>query len=597
MAELSIRDMGLDERPGSGSESTSGAMGGTEAERPAPRLAPAAPPPPAPGAARAGVNRGAAGAFFGFLFCLVGVGIACTPADSWAQLLNWLGVSSAGAESRWAAASILFICGVSFLNTRPHYFLLSGALFAGCGYVVDLLGGGRGSEWMTARAGSAGAVGALALAALVFAYLVHVRGDARPSLRGLISLCLMWTAAVGLLRGWFDVEALAGRAGPDFSKVLHEWRSECAWAVVLALTAVSVSLSRTRSVHLLNALVLAVLAYHCVKSGMVQVREFPELSTSDRLVSIEHVSYANVAMWRWVAALELGCLSAVLLHMSLGLGAISLAVALIWMFGGLTIHRTLGTMSVMRAMNEEISKGMSEHPLGNWGMPAGESSRPIAAPPAPGGANFGEPSSPLQGNRPLLTYADMKRQQEQSARLDRERIIREVTPLAWMYLTAVCAGIFGASGWCGLISTRRGRVLSSFLLWCAMGAATAALVAVWPRDPTQTWEAWWAAFRLSRYHVYVIWLAFGLAAALTVSLSALRAEALSGGMMGSVAVVFLGTAASIGAVAVLIEFGGFPRLPTWVYIALAVGQSSLAWALLMSEGVRVRRRASIPMPA
>src|SRR6185436_7093000 len=50
----------------------------------------------------------------------------------------------------------------------------------------------------------------------------------------------------------------------------------------------------------------------------------------------------------------------------------------------------------------------------------------------------------------------------------------------------------------------------------------------------------------------------------------------------SIATIVIGTLASLGAVAVLIYSGGFSPLPTWTYVAIAVGQSWLAWVLLLA---------------
>jgi hypothetical protein len=56
----------------------------------------------------------------------------------------------------------------------------------------------------------------------------------------------------------------------------------------------------------------------------------------------------------------------------------------------------------------------------------------------------------------------------------------------------------------------------------------------------------------------------------------------------SIACIFCGTMFTLLAAAILIRFGNFPKLPAWIYLVITLGQSSLAWALLMYRNFSAR---------
>jgi hypothetical protein len=337
---------------------------------------------------------------------------------------------------------------------------------------------------------------------------------------------------------------------------------------------------------------------------MVQVRDFPELSTATKLIRIDHVSVQNVEMWRWVVGLELGLLSAVLLHMSLGIGALNVAFALMWMFVGLGIYRSVGTMHAAKELSEALTgrsvqgaSGAASGPLVNWGMPLAERPRyPVADGPVSTESGLIDPRregfTPGLGPAPASAAETARSRDAAMIPQVRERIVNEVAPLAWMYVTAICGGIIAVTGLRMLIHRSAFRLWMCIGLWLGLGVGAAALWSVWPKGPDQTWAGWFAAFRLSRYHVYAIWLAFLLSMAVFGSRALRSASDVRTWLHASVAATLLATAASIGGIAVMIEFGRFPHLPAWVYIVLAAGQSSLAWVLLMSAALSGRRSAA-----
>jgi hypothetical protein len=524
----------------------------------------------------------------GFLLVAAGGVLAALGPRAWSGMLAWAGDPWAGEESRWIVVALLVTTGISFLRARPIFFVIASALFGATVYCADLLAGQRISKAVDALlSGREAARGLGIVASLGFGYLVHTDPRVRaPSLRGILGFVLVGLAGLGTLRGWYDWQPAAERLGPGALRLAAEWSAECTWATVLVLTAVGVSMSRTRPIHFLNAVLLVGLAYHCIKSGTVQMREFPELAAG-QTVRIEDVSYTNVAVWRWVVAFELVCLASVLVHMSLGMGGLKLAFAALWMVGGMWVYDVMGTMSMVRTVNEG-TRQEAMNPLGNWGLPvvppAGATPVPGVAGATPTGrtvlAGPGGDAGPQPG--PAMTPAQRE--------LARQILVREITPWAWMLLIALCAGIMGVSG-LRMMSDHAGyRAVSSGVLWMALGVGTTALWMVWPRNPDQGWDGWIAAWRFSRYHVYVFWLAFIGTMALASPWALRRGGSNGGWMHASVAAIFLGTCASIVGVAVLIQFGRFPPLPAWVYGVLAAGQSSLAWAILLQVG-RAERRA------
>jgi len=139
-----------------------------------------------------------------------------------------------------------------------------------------------------------------------------------------------------------------------------------------------------------------------------------------------------------------------------------------------------------------------------------------------------------------------------------------------------------------LSSSSAGRTWLLIGLWFVLGLGCAWLWTVWPRNPDQSWLQWLAGFLFSRYHGHLIWLTF-LASVAVVGIWAVRGSGSDESWIFSgIYAAFVGTALTLVATAVLIQYGGFPRLPVWTYIVIAAGQSALAWILMMHLTLRGR---------
>jgi hypothetical protein len=314
-------------------------------------------------------------------------------------------------------------------------------------------------------------------------------------------------------------------------------------------------------------------------------------------IKIDVESYANVDGWRWAVGVELGCLSAVLLHMSLGMGALSVVFALSWMIAGLSVYHTMGTLSLAKVFGQGTAMSVGG-PLGNMGLPTGPNETrtgSVGVPPdsRSGGQSPAVNSFESRVGTPRPASALSRQDEKEIAAIQREATVREVGTLAWMFATSIFAGIIAVSGLRMISEDATYRSCATFMLWLVFLCGIFMLAWVWPRDPGQSWEEWLAAFKFSHYHKYLFWLAF-LGSMSVAGIWALLLSKRSGAwIQGSVAAIILGTATSLVGAAVMIRFGGFKPLPVWVYCVLAAGQSSLAWALLFHLNPPMRRTAAV----
>ncbi|RIK62176.1 MAG: hypothetical protein DCC65_17940 [Planctomycetota bacterium] len=567
----------------------------------------------------------------GLVLILAGVFLALLPPASWKSLFSedapagavgaapaspsptptamqdWFSRESLATDNaRWIISGLIVLAGLSFLRARALAVVITAAMFALTAYCCDELSNHAFSRAVSAIFADGAARYVLPLVAAAFGYLVHtLPNQEKLSLRGVFGLVLTAIAALGTVRGWYDWTSVAARIGPDAEKVLAEWRTECTWATVLILTAIGVASSRTRPLHFLIALMLAALAWHCVSTGLVEVRSFTDLAKDGRVLSVEVSSYHNVDIWRWVVAGEMTLLAVILLHLAIGLGGLNIAFAIVWMVVGLAIYDSVGSMSIVRTASEAAGESGAARragggapagadPLANWGLPLAAPPamppRPQTAPPAD--ADSKGASTVPQSARPVevqdLEAARNRAMQSIQREQLKATIVREVTPLVWMFLIAILAGAFGVTG-VAMMTGREGvRVFVLCGLWLAVGIAVSALWSVWPKN-SESWQGVVAAFRYSRYHTWAIWLAFLVTAALAGCWVLRKDSRVDAWVQASAAAILLGTGLTFGAVAILIRYGGFPSLPTWTYIVIAVGQSSLMWALLMQQNIAARR--------
>ncbi|HKQ49829.1 MAG TPA: hypothetical protein VJZ71_17275 [Phycisphaerae bacterium] len=508
----------------------------------------------------------------GFFILSIGVILAAMPYETWIRLVGALPATYTTEMYRWIAAGVFAAAGLLFIPSRAVSVVAMSALFAVTAYAADRLLHHRASGWLTAHFGAGFARYILAIGALLFGYWIQAWSRTRISARGVLGLGLTLLAAFGTIYGWYDWSPVAERLGPGVMKVLKEWGRECTWATVLVLTALGVSSSRTRPIHFLIALLLGALAYYCVREGYSQVHNYPQLSTTGKMISVESLSYSNVDLWRWIVAAELTLLAMILLHLAAGVGGLSMAMALSWMISGMAIYHSLGSMSLVRSISDAASgAGQSRvDPLANMGIPVDPTSPRVANPGLKTG-RWPVPAAPLTTVEPRGFRMDAS---------VRQALIREVAPMALMFLTAVLAGILAVAGFNLLSDHGAFRSLVNSALWFGFGIGLTALVWVWPRDADRSWEAWLASWRMSRYHAHTIWLIFVGTMALVSMFSMTRERRASSWVHLGAAAAFVGTLASLATLQILISFGGFARLPAWVYIVVAIGQSSMGWILM-----------------
>jgi hypothetical protein len=174
---------------------------------------------------------------------------------------------------------------------------------------------------------------------------------------------------------------------------------------------------------------------------------------------------------------------------------------------------------------------------------------------------------------------------------------REVVLPVWIYLTAILAGLIAITGLNVLSAKQPNRAWISYALWLALGIGLAAMWFSIPKQSAQSWTSWLSDWTQSKYKLHIVWLFF-LGTTAIAGCWALRPNSRPDWWMhASVVCAFAGTTLSLIGVAVLIYCGGFAPLPVWTYAAIAVGQSSLAWILMMYLSLTARSRPATQMAA
>ena len=460
--------------------------------------------------------------------------------------------------AQWCVSGLLVILGALCLRANLLYYLLTCAMIWVSGNCADLLLEAK-IDWPW-----------LVLGALGLGYVFHLGWRiGPPKVAGFVGWGLIAFCSIGIVQNIFDWSAIGDRLGEGTAEFVSKWSEQLSWGTVLLLTAFGVSLSRSRPIHLLNAALLGLLAYYCYTQGCYEVVSFPELAKGDYIPTVELSTYKNLEPWQWVLVGELALLGVILLHMALGVGALAVGFAVLWLVAGLHVDRAFYRMGLARQFSRSIVREggtVSESTIledGSMGLPSEE---------APGDA-AGEPAQRSMTNKEVQN-AD---------------VIGAVTPIVWFYLTAMIAGLIGVAGLRMLTDNAALRLWVLCALWLAFGLGAMWLSGVWPRAPEQTWASWLAGWGIDPLHRDAACL-LTLGVTALVGIWALRSGSRYDTWL-SVAVVstFVGTALSLGAVAILIRYGGFPRLPVWSYAGIAVGQSSLMWVLLMHHNLAARR--------
>ncbi len=462
-------------------------------------------------------------------------------------------------EGKWGQyaypglGGLLIAVGAVSLKRRWLHFLATGILVAGTVCCVGIMLR-RPVSWPWLLLMGAG-----------LSYLIQ--SGSKPvvlSVRGFIGWALIAFAGVACVEDWLNVSAVADGLGKSAGDFLGEHELEVGWFAVLVLVAIGVACSKSRGIHFFDAILLVALAYFCFQDGYVKTVDFSHLWADVK--PVEKADIGNIELWRWVFMGTLIIISAMLLHFSLGVGALTIAFAIVWLLAGLHADRYFGRLAFVRIGSPGLAGALAAD--------GGErgNSREMESMPSPAGRGYGEPETLGRGE----------------LQLERKDLVALVVPLVWTYLTAALAGLLGAAGLRLLLSRPESRWWVVLPLWFGFGIALTWLVISWPRIPGQSLDAWLRGLGMVKEHRHAI----GLMALGVMALAGARAlhrdSRYETWLYVAVSSIFIGTAISLIGLAVLIYYGGYDPLPVWSYISVAVGQSSMMWVLLMHLNLRSR---------
>lgn len=520
----------------------------------------------------------------------------------------------------------VFILGVLLLHgSRSIWFLLNlpitAVLVGLTALAASLLLGAALPWWVTV-------FGALAVAYL----LQTAHRPSQPSLLGMVGLVLVALAGIGELKGWFSTASawVGSKTGPGPMSFVADWGAELTWAATLFLATLGALWSRTKPMHFLIAVLMGALAFHCVDSGRVVVRTFEILpdgeftkvtdaaraavvsDRQDNIKKINDVSFTNVKPWRWVAAGELTVIALVLLYKSLGIGAIGITFALAWVILGGQAYAIVRSASFAGpAYDYLIRPQLGGQPaaiatptstpgvIEGMDIPLDPTAsaqrvrRPVGPPPPRSPATRSPSTSFLPHpptNQPAPSAAPAPSPLPPELQLKIAR--REVGLTLWVYLTAILAGVIGATGLSQLWTGPGYRFWSPIVLWVGLAVACTTLWFMDPRGSGQSWTSWLSDWSQSKYKLHVVWLVF-LASTTVCGSWALRLNSrMETWTHASIVCAFIGTALTLIGLALLPYFGGLePVRGAWKYGLIAAGQSAIAWILMMHLSA-VHRRAA-----
>ena len=561
-------------------------------------------------------RRGALSLIIGFLLVVIGASLIGLSPELWRSVVNDA-VSLVGAGTAYITWQPIHDIGRAPLDPDAFIFgqraqtlvgaaaVVGGGSVLGAGFFPALLSAAlialmSGSLMILTGVKMTPAV--LIVFSLGVGYLLHAPAGSSPlRARGVAGTLLVLAAALCARSGWIRWDWLATQIGGDAPEFFLAWGDLCAWGVVLAAIAVGVGIARQRRLRFLNAIVLVAVAWSCIQAGMIKTVHFPTLGESGK--SIDVTDIANVPIWRWVIAAELVLLILVMLYQARGFGMLTFAFALAWLGGGIAVSNHMATLSFAKGLSTlsasfgPQSAAMRQPGIGdpstgfdNWGVPT---AAPLPSATRIESGAFDAVPLPTATPEDILAAREAAIRSTASAQpppiraqqyaATRQLENREYVIAGWTALMALIAGLIGVSGlaWMSRDMAYRRTVLLG--LWMATVACAFLL---WSRNPwlsDQSWKGWladWSQGQLKTQAVVLI----ALATASVFGIFALSRGSSTSTWRGlTIGGILIGTLASLLAVAVLIYAGGFSPLPTWVYAAIAVGQSWLAWVLMLGK--------------
>ncbi|MBX3394231.1 MAG: hypothetical protein KF841_02570 [Phycisphaerae bacterium] len=526
-------------------------------------------------------QRGLFVILLGFAIAMLGVFVAFQTEEAWREFI-WpraaAGAARTGATepigtavnlswiewARWPGGVVLLAISALLAGTKVLRFLLSAMLFSGTAYVASGLLESKLVHWF----GDSPTLPCLITIGVGLAYLVHAASDLKePKLGAVIGLLFTGIAGVGVLRGWFSEPAWIGRLGESATELARVWKAECNWGIALLLTVIGVVNSRGRTIHFLNAVILAAMAYYCVHDGALRV--FPFEGTDWTPIELRDIAY--VPTWRWVMVGELILLSGVLVHLALGVGALTVIFAVAWLGFALSVDREMGRDAIL-SYSQAADMSMSARATTGVGTPSAAKG-PASMLPFLG-------SGDGRGEGPAYSPEQLKG-------LLRKATIRISLLYVWIYATALMAGVIFAAGLRMLIDNARARTWVVLALGIVSGAAAYWLWTIWPTS--ETWEVKLTSWVVPRTHVYAISVVALVAAAVFGARSLSWDSKFSTWLYTASTLTFFGTVSTLVGIAMLIKLTGYGQMPVWAYAAIALGQSLLMWVLLIHQSDRARR--------
>ncbi|HPF37457.1 MAG TPA: hypothetical protein P5081_18145 [Phycisphaerae bacterium] len=419
----------------------------------------------------------------------------------------------------------------------------------------------------------------LTLPGFALGYLIEA--GARPTnitIRGLIGFAFVLASIVGLALGVFylprwgaesaTISDSIAKHGPQYlwgepagatsvyflsEAFVKQWTDVALWGAALLTASIGAVLCRDKLLRFLSACLIVTLTILLFKSAYVKWIAFPMLGPD--VPAQPKWSYTNIEIWQWVALVELVIVAAVLIYKSIGAGGLTVAVALVWLCCCMQVDTFAWRINTARVLSSASAQQISKPQI-------------LPTDPAPGA----EPQhhAGMLGADVRMTEAEMK---SVAAGLG--------APLGWFYLTMILSGVMIAAGLRMMITCKSARTLVMCMLWVGFCALAALVVWRWPTseafDPAKLMAA------ISTHAVHrTLALCLSAGAAALFGTWALRWDSRYHTWLYTAATsVFISTLLSFIALAVMIRWGGFGKLPVASYIILAVGQSALMWVLLL----------------
>ncbi len=389
---------------------------------------------------------------------------------------------------------------------------------------------------------------------------------------GMLGYMLVFVSLMAVTRQWFNWPAIIEYASTrwdalgsaDVTAFFNQWGELVTWCIVLALATLGASFSKGRLLHVLGATMLVILVISLFKNAYHELVHFPSLGPNVK--PLDKYSLTNITPWQWMVLVEVGILCAILIYRGLGAGGLTIAVAAVWLLAGYQVDKTAGRMMMSREISQQMVNELNQPEYATDAAPAiGAAKRQV---------------SPEEQTKMIVTAT---------------------TPVVWFYLNTIFAGLIGLCGIRMMVGDASARWWINNFLWVAFALSVMWIYSNWPVDryalalqsagrPDEGFSIERLLGILSVHPIHqTIAATVALFMAAFAGTWALRWNSrYDTWLYVAATMVFLGTLASFGTLAIMIQYSFLEPLPIVSYIALAVAQSSLMWVLLLHVNFRDR---------